>query len=106
MCIRDRFGVYKGVNTEDVIEYLNKNKGRFYKILTTPESFKTVSYTHLHLHFIFFRFQLFYKLRIIWISAGTYFCQFAMQMNNVAASGEMCIRDRGGLSAAASPLRH
>lgn len=36
------FGVYKGVNTEDVIEYLNKNKGRFYKILTTPESFKKV----------------------------------------------------------------
>lgn len=34
------FGVYKGVNTEDIIEYLNKNKGRFYKILTTPESFK------------------------------------------------------------------
>lgn len=36
------FGVYKGVNTEDIIEYLNKNKGRFYKILTTPESFKKV----------------------------------------------------------------
>ena len=40
-----------------------------------------------HLHFIFFRFQFFYVVGIMRISAGTHFRQFAMQMNDVATPG-------------------
>ena len=34
------FGVYEGVYTDDIIKYLEKSKNKYYKILTTPESFQ------------------------------------------------------------------
>ena len=36
------FGVYEGVYTEDIVEYIEKNSGKFLKIMTTPESFTKV----------------------------------------------------------------
>lgn len=36
------FGVYEGIYTDDIIKYLEKSKHKYYKILTTPESFKKV----------------------------------------------------------------
>ena len=36
------FGVYEGVYTDDIIKYLEKSKNKYYKILTTPESFQKV----------------------------------------------------------------
>lgn len=35
-------GVYEGVYTENIIKYLENSKSKYYKILTTPESFKKV----------------------------------------------------------------
>lgn len=36
------FGVYEGVYTDDIVKYLEKSKNKYYKILTTPESFQKV----------------------------------------------------------------
>jgi len=36
------FGVYEGVYTDDIVNYLEKSKKKYYKILTTPESFQKV----------------------------------------------------------------
>ena len=36
------FGVYEGVYTEDIVEYIEKSGGKFLKIMTTPESFMKV----------------------------------------------------------------
>lgn len=36
------FGVYEGVYTEDIIEYIEKSGDKFLKIMTTPESFTKV----------------------------------------------------------------
>lgn len=36
------FGVYHGVYTDDIIDYIEESKGKFLKILTTPESFPKV----------------------------------------------------------------
>ena len=36
------FGVYEGVYTDDIVNYLEKSKNKYYKILTTPESFQKV----------------------------------------------------------------
>jgi hypothetical protein len=36
------FGVYEGVYTEDIVEYIEKSSGKFLKIMTTPESFTKV----------------------------------------------------------------
>lgn len=36
------FGVYEGIYTDDIIKYLERSKSKYYKILTTPESFKKV----------------------------------------------------------------
>lgn len=36
------FGVYEGVYTDDIVKYLEKSKKKYYKILTTPESFQKV----------------------------------------------------------------
>ena len=33
------FGVYQGIFTDDVIDYIEESKGKFLKIMTTPESF-------------------------------------------------------------------
>lgn len=38
---KNSFGVYEGIYSDDVVEYLEKNKG-YHKILTTPESFNKV----------------------------------------------------------------
>lgn len=38
------FGVYEGVYTDDIVKYLEKSKKKYYKILTTPESFQKVKY--------------------------------------------------------------
>ena len=35
-------GVYEGVYTDDIVNYLEKSKKKYYKILTTPESFQKV----------------------------------------------------------------
>lgn len=36
------FGVYHGIYTDDIIDYIEESKGKFLKILTTPESFPKV----------------------------------------------------------------
>lgn len=36
------FGVYQGVFTDDIIDYIEDSKGKYLKILTTPESFHKV----------------------------------------------------------------
>ncbi len=36
------FGVYHGIYTDDIIDYIEENKGKHLKILTTPESFPKV----------------------------------------------------------------
>lgn len=36
------FGVYHGIYTEDVIDYIESSNGKYLKILTTPESFHKV----------------------------------------------------------------
>ena len=36
------FGVYQGVFTDDIIEYIEDSDGKFLKIMTTPESFHKV----------------------------------------------------------------
>ena len=36
------FGVYQGVHTDDVVDYIENCSGKFLKILTTPESFHKV----------------------------------------------------------------
>ena len=36
------FGVYEGVYTDNIVNYLEKSKKKYYKILTTPESFQKV----------------------------------------------------------------
>ena len=36
------FGVYEGVYTEDIVKYIEECKGKFLKIMTTPESFPKV----------------------------------------------------------------
>lgn len=36
------FGVYEGVYTDDIVNYLEKSKKKYYRILTTPESFQKV----------------------------------------------------------------
>lgn len=36
------FGVYQGIYTEDVIDYIESSNGKYLKILTTPESFHKV----------------------------------------------------------------
>lgn len=38
---KNAFGVYEGIYSDDVVEYLEQNKG-YHKILTTPESFNKV----------------------------------------------------------------
>ena len=35
-------GVYEGVTTDRIIKYLGASRGKYYKILTTPESFTKV----------------------------------------------------------------
>lgn len=36
------FGVYEGIYTDDIVKYLEKSGKKYYKILTTPESFQKV----------------------------------------------------------------
>ena len=36
------FGVFEGIYREDITKYIEKSKGKFFKIMTTPESFKKV----------------------------------------------------------------
>ena len=36
------FGVYHGIYTDDIIDYIEESKGKYLKILTTPESFHKV----------------------------------------------------------------
>ena len=36
------FGVYQGIFTDDIIEYIEDSDGKFLKIMTTPESFHKV----------------------------------------------------------------
>ena len=43
------FGVYEGVYTDDIVKYLEKSKKKYYKILTTPESFQKVKYAFAEL---------------------------------------------------------
>lgn len=36
------FGVFEGIYREDIIKYIEKSKGKFFKVMTTPESFKKI----------------------------------------------------------------
>ena len=36
------FGVFEGIYREDITKYIEKSKGKFFKVMTTPESFKKV----------------------------------------------------------------